>query len=425
VKLSYIGICEVTSLNEQILLLDHRRELLEVQVVLEDERMDGEEVATEVKEAYYKITSRQYINEEEIRKEIKKFGTLQVRIRAVSSRTQEKINTLINLLNLKKRASDLLRMLRDNLQKQGAPLFSSHDKEFNRCLGLINESEVRINHEIDLISKRSGTYTDVIALIESILKHIEFIVGEFDAITIWYRPEHAITLQGIRNVIPDLERFVQELYSFIGQISPIFIVHLVEQSVQQPMLFFYVLIQLLLRVFLILAVRVVLPRLRNLLLTCEYANHIPNILRLLALFVVDYVLHYFVLLGIWTFFYLIVRFHIISNHYVHILFYLASIPYVLYAFFLGIDYFVSFNGKHNFAIISRDYLDRFIRVLSILSYAMVSIVFFRKALMTGIYHKSELPAILLAVNFIIIQVCLILLITKEQILSIIPWRGNM
>lgn len=422
---SYVGICEVASLNEQILLLDRRRELFEAQIALEDEKMDEEEIATEVKEAYYRITSRQYVNEEEIRKEIKKFGTLQARIRATSSRTQEKLNTLINMLNLKKRASENLRALRDNLQKQGAPLFSSHTKEFNRCLGLINESEVRINQEIDLISKTSSTYTDVIAFAESILKQIDFIVSELEAITIWYRPEYAITLQGIRNIIPDLERFGQELYSFVGQISPIFIVHMAEQSVQQPMLFFYTIIQLLLVLFLIFAIRMMLPRLRNLLLTREFANRTFNILRLLALFVVNYVLHYFVLLGIWTFLYLTIRFNIISNHYMHILFYLASIPYVLFASFLGIRYFAIFNGQHNFEIISSDYSDRFIKVLSILSYATVSIVFFRKALMTGIYHKSELPAILLAINFIIFQVCLIALITKEQVLSIIPRRGNL
>src|SRR5581483_2968231 len=56
--------------------------------------------------------------------------------------------------------------------------------------------------------------------------------------------------------------------------------------------------------------------------------------------------------------------------------------------------------------------------------ATITIFLFREAFMLAVYYKSELPTILLAVNFIIFQISLIFLIAKEQILSVIPEHGS-
>jgi small-conductance mechanosensitive channel len=52
------------------------------------------------------------------------------------------------------------------------------------------------------------------------------------------------------------------------------------------------------------------------------------------------------------------------------------------------------------------------------------IVFFREAFILGNYHKSELPTILLAINFIIFQIAAILLLSKDQILSLISTKSD-
>jgi small-conductance mechanosensitive channel len=421
---SYVGICEVGALNEQVLLLERKRELLEAQLVLEEERINEESLAIDVKESYYKITSRHYVSEEEIRKEIKQYGTQRAKINAAISRAKEKQNAVIDMLNIKKRASENIKILRDSLQKQRTALFGNYAKEYNRCIALLNESETRINQEIDLISKTSSIYTDIIAIAENALKHIEFIVGELDAITIWYRPEYAISWQGIQNIIPDLERFGQEVYSFIGQMSPLWFMHALERGVQQPVMLFYVLLKILLIIAFIAFIRMILPPLHAFIITLSLENTTLNMVRLLCAYIVECAMRYFAPLAVWAVGYLMIRFDVITDHYVHILFYMASIPYLLYLAYVGLQYFVIFNARHNYEIVSHDYLRRFIIVMSVLVYATIAIACFRQALILGIYHKSELPAILLAVNFIVFQICLIFLITKEQVLSIIPRRGS-
>ena len=63
-------------------------------------------------------------------------------------------------------------------------------------------------------------------------------------------------------------------------------------------------------------------------------------------------------------------------------------------------------------------------VVSVLLYSTISIFFFREAFILAHYYRSELPTILLAVNFIIFQIALILLIDKEQMLGFIPTRND-
>ena len=59
-------------------------------------------------------------------------------------------------------------------------------------------------------------------------------------------------------------------------------------------------------------------------------------------------------------------------------------------------------------------------ILSVLLYSTIGIFLFREAFLLINYLKSEFPTILLAINVIILQISLILMLGKEQILHIIP-----
>lgn len=421
---SFVGISEVGALNEQVLLLERKRELFEAQLTLEEEKINEENLALDVKESYYRIMSRHYLGEEEIRKEIKQYGTQRAKINATVSRAKEKQNTVVDMLNMKKRASENIKNLRDSVQKHKALLFKEYIKEFNRCIALLAESETRINQEIDLIGKTSSIYTDIIVIAENSLKHIEFIIGELEAITIWYRPEYAISWQGIQNIIPDLERFGQEIYSFLGQASPLWFIHVLDHGFQQPILFFYLLIKFILLCLFIIGIRLLLPLAHKIITALSIENRTLEVVRLLCLFAIEYALRYFIPLSIVYLGYLLMYVDIVTDHYIHMVLYLIAIPYLLYLAHVGMRYFVVFDARHNYIIISQDYVHRFVLIVSTLVYATIAIACFRQALLLGIYHKSELPTILLAVNFIIFQISLIFLITKEQVLGLVSRRGS-
>ncbi len=119
---------------------------------------------------------------------------------------------------------------------------------------------------------------------------------------------------------------------------------------------------------------------------------------------------------------------VIPDNYLFILFYLFSIPYLLYLSQRFMKMLMSMNEEYSHVLLSEEFQRRFELVFSTLVYLTIIVFFFRQAFMLSpVYLRSELSNILLAVNFIILQISLIFLITKEQIMGIIPdysdfWR---
>jgi small-conductance mechanosensitive channel len=110
--------------------------------------------------------------------------------------------------------------------------------------------------------------------------------------------------------------------------------------------------------------------------------------------------------------------------YVYILFYLLSIPYLLYLAYCFIIYLQKFNELHKYLFFGPEFQRRFIAVLSTSLYATIAILLFRKAYMLHFYFGSELPEILFLVWIVILQISIIFLLTKEHILSLIPTHGG-
>jgi small-conductance mechanosensitive channel len=133
-------------------------------------------------------------------------------------------------------------------------------------------------------------------------------------------------------------------------------------------------------------------------------------------FIAHYSRLFILLMLVMLFFHL----HPVMDAHLAMVLYLLAIPCLLYMANRFIHYFNEFNAHHDHLFLAKDFQRRFIMVFSTLTYATIVIFFFRQAFLLGHYPKSELPTILLAINFIIFQISLIFLIAKEHILSIIP-----
>ena len=109
-----------------------------------------------------------------------------------------------------------------------------------------------------------------------------------------------------------------------------------------------------------------------------------------------------------------------------VIYYLLSIPYLLYIANRFLKTLDIFNKKHNLlSFIAPSYQRRLLKVVAVILYSAIVIQLFKKAFKLGMYyHPSELPSVLSALNWIIAQVTLIFLITKELIQRVIPknWK---
>jgi small-conductance mechanosensitive channel len=121
---------------------------------------------------------------------------------------------------------------------------------------------------------------------------------------------------------------------------------------------------------------------------------------------------------LWTLLLLVVKFGM-SDIYIRALFYLASIPLWLFYVNRFIRYAKAVNKAQDYQLAGQKYQGRFFFILSVLLSSTIVLIFLQKVIVKVLPY-SDVPRILQAINFIIFQVSLILMISREQFIMLIP-----
>ena len=252
-------------------------------------------------------------------------------------------------------------------------------------------------------------------------KNIDFIIVWLGGLSPWHRPEQAISWDGFKNIFSDIELFLLDVRSYVSQISMWSFFERVKEILFSPWQLLFMIIKI--GIFLLAAavIRLYMPYISNRLLLVTGSWRWVS---LIAACMGGFFSRYFVLFFIWFFVRTLLAIGFATDIYVYVLFYLASIPYFLYITYRFIAYFISFNARQGYGILSKSFQRRFIMMLHAVLYPTVAIYFFRQAFILSSYYKSEIPAILLAINFIIFQIAVIFLISKDQVLNLIPHKPD-
>jgi len=414
---SYIALCEVGVANDQLMLIKRRKDLQEAQLALETEKLRYESTVIDIKQTYYKITARKFVTEDELGQEIKRYDSVKAESQANLSKFKERKNAETDLLVMENRALENIRLWREEVQSQKDSLFKTSPKEYTRCLELLNTAEEKIKAQIDTLNKTLNAYTDAINMLTNTIKQIDFIISELGSITIWYRSEYAISLEGVKNIGTDLENFLLDVRSYVQHVS---IGNLLGGVSSHPwhLLLFVFLFGLL--GFGLSRLRHYIPRISKGIVNASGEYMHGRIFMLIAGAIVGFLGKFAIPVGLWFGMWLYLLSLQLVDPYPYVLFYLFSIPVWLYLGYHAINYWLNFNKTHGYIFLAKEFKDRFKWILSILVYSTIIILFFRAAFMLASYKKSELPDILVAINVIILQISIIFLIAKEYILSIIP-----
>lgn len=424
---AYIGLFELGNLNDQILLLKRKRDLLEAYKALEAEKLHYEAVKIEIMDSFRKMATRKFASEEDITQAIKKYDALKAETNANLSLFTNKENIVRELLEIQNRALNNIAKRREGLQQQKEKRFKLHAQEYAKGEKLLNNAKTAVKEQIDILGKIMGVYTDIITTVNTTIKQINFIVAELSTGMIWYRPEHAITWEGIKNITSDVELFIRDVYAYVIHLDISGVVVRIQTVFKRPFSVLWLIGELLFLLIMILLLKLWLPIVTNrLLLVPKKYRGLRTFILLLAV-IISFIHKHLIGIIFWLALFIGTKFHIILDSYLYIVFYLFSIPYLLYLFNKFIRFFISFNIQHEYVFLGKEFQKRFVIVFSTFTYATIIIFFFREAFILANYPKSELPNILLALNFILFQISLISLATKEQILSTIPitnelWR---
>ncbi|BDC34152.1 hypothetical protein Noda2021_01100 [Candidatus Dependentiae bacterium Noda2021] len=417
----YNAFMQIALLNDSLLLLKRKRETLESKLALEDAKLHSETLNLSVKESFFKVINRKFTNQDEVSNEIKRFDASKADDQANLALIKERLNTFMALSATQKKALENIRTRKQAVENERSGLFKSHGSDYNAIIAGLTEAEAQVQSQIDQIAKITSTYSDAATILNQALKNIEFIVSELGVITIWYRPEHAISWRGIQNSVTDLQVFFKDVYANFSFKNIGMLLNKTRSLFKFSVATLTFWIKLLGALALLVLTRKNAPLVVQKLLS---ATRAPMLLRTLlgyAAVIIEFISRHVIGIGVWLFFYLwLLMAPGTYDPYLSVLFYLLSIPYLLYLSHRWLRYLVAFNERHDYLLISKDYQPRFIFVLSVLVYATIVIFFFREAFIVGNYRKSEVPTILLALYFIIVQISAIMLIVKEQLLSLIP-----
>ncbi len=420
---SYISFAQVGVLNSYLQALAEELKLLDAQMTLEDEKFDYQSLRTEAKETYFKVAGRKFVSEDDVAQEKKKYERQKEKTSAVLVVYKEKVSAITNELNSLKKILDNIKNLRKNAQEKRAIVFKANVREYSRFEEFLNRAEGYVNKKVDTLTKLTGVYTSIIGEINSKIRLVDFIIGELQSSTIWYRPEYAITWQGVKNIVPDVLAFLRDIRSYILRFNLSTFITSITEFFSEPLKIVVLSVKLLCWIIGLLLLRWYVKPITNFIFSksIAYGGFIrfiffvcATILRFISLHVVGVI--------IWVIGWLLLQ--VVPDPYLYILFYLFSIPYLLYFSYRFMRFSMQLNKQYNYIVLAQDFQRRFYVIISILLYATIIIFFFRQAFMLSSYYRSELPRILLAVNFIICQISLIFLLTKEQILSVIPQKTD-
>lgn len=417
----YNALMQIGMLNDSLLLLKRKKDVLEAQIALEEAKLHYDTLTVSVKQSFFKVINRKFTNQTEVNNEIKKYDAFKADNQANLAFIKEKLNTFTSLSSIQKRALENIRARKRTIEDEKNGLFKGHTSDYNTLIANLKKAEAQVQQQIEIIAKITDTYTDVSAVLNQALKNIEFIVSEHGAVTIWYRPEHAISLQGIQNSVSDLQIFFKDVYTNFSLKSINALLVKTKRLFSFSTLAFAFWFKILALLGLLVLIRSNASWLVKQLISVQ---RVPMLLRTImgyAAVIIEFIAKHTFSIGLWFFLFVwLIWVPETYDPYLMVLFYLISIPYLLYLCNRWLNYLVVFNERHDYLLISKDYKQRFILVLSVLLYATIIIFFFREAFIVGNYRKSEVPSILLAVYFIIVQISAILLIVKEQLLSLIP-----
>ena len=419
---SYIGLCEVGAENDLVLLLARNKDYLKSQEEHLLEKNKYEEILIKIKESFHKIRYAKF-GSQELNAELKTYDMMRAGIKANLSQYIERRNAANEMLETQKKAAENIESFRTELFSSKDSLFRDYPKEYNHCLMLLNSAKERIKLQVERIGNILNTYTDIINILTTTNKQIDFIVSELSSITIWYRPAYAVSWEGFLAMVPDIKHYFSDLGSYLTHIDSSVMASRIKTMAKYPSQTLFLLIKLLFIIGLVFLIRYFLPRaLQYLQLTAlQYPLARAPLLFLVALG--RFFLMYFGSIAVWLIIGLSFKFQVLTDPYLHSMYYLVSIPYLLYLASHAIAYFGQFNREHAYPFIGREFEFRFIVIFSGLIYTSIILYLFKKAFMLGHYTRSELPIILVAINFIILQIALICLITKELVLALVPRKG--
>lgn len=418
----YLALGELGLKNDELLVFEREIDLYQAQIECEKERFKEQELNADMILSWHKIKHQRFKTSDELHAEVKKYQDMSVELMREYSVNEEKRTLATNRLTMQNRALSNLKSHKEQLRTKGKGLSGYDENKYARIIEYFDQAQGLITKQIEITGSLIEVYSKALGFLNGSIKHIDAMIGELQRVSLWHRSRGAISWDGIRNIFSDTKIFLSDLHTLASHSlqSGFDIPQMIGSALDHPLELFLWFVQLIALIGVFWALYYCLPRFSKQFFSVQRdftgVYIVGRVLGFLCQFFYDHLVTFFLwLIGLYYFGY-----HGSSELYPSMLFYLFSIPYLLYLSRKLVRSFVALNQQNNYDILNESFQPRFALICYVFLYASVIILCFREAFLLGGYSKSELPNILLAGYSIIIKGLLLTFIRKEDLLSLIP-----
>lgn len=371
----------------------------------------------DVLRTWYKMTQRAIrLNVgDELERESKKYGAELSQLKVELAGLVERRDRSIDLLYRLNLSRDVIRSLTESFRHKKDILFEDDRSGYNNVLKGLSDIDEEVRQRVDATTKLMESYAKSMAFVQEMIKMITGIVAELSEKSFWSRSDQSIELRDLKNFWPDVKRFVGDLKRMFvvsaSKFSPSTVFARVVKYFQGPSLWH--LIILIITFFCFALCYCYMPHMRRWVLQHESRYWIVARFWYVSGLWLGFTHHHIFSLFAWLLAYIAVMLNIVPSVFA-VFFYLLSIPYLIYIAISFFRFIVLVNEERGVCVVSRSFQDRFFAIVPLLTYATIIIFFFRRAFMLCNYLDSQVPDILLAVNFILLQAALIGLIWSKD-----------
>jgi potassium efflux system protein len=425
-------ICLVGVRAADLALAETEREYLEAQIEYEKMMFKREEVDFEIVKSWRNMSSRSLrltsdqLLEQEARRYAMLKAEIQADINALSDKRDASIETIRRLNGYLERITQAKGSFKEFIKReQTSPPSESDEEENKTCLTRLKEAEEAVRRRIDWTARLIELYSTGSGTADRIQQEIDSVVQELNTRNFWRRSTKSIEWRELHHVRPDLIRFFYDTVTIIRQrLTPSAMLESMQETVEQwrtsPVSLFVLLLSSLLLLVIYFLLRFSLPEFGRFITSGVGGIRLFALMRLSVASFLEFICYNFVVVYAWTALIVLIRVGLIRNVLFISVFYLLSIPFLLWLFIRFFAFYKRLNERRNYLFISRFYESRFFLVVPTATYIVVVLAGLREAFLLGGYHASPVPSVLLALAFLVVQISLVLLLGREQVLSFIP-----
>ena len=402
------------------------KDYIEGQIELEKNKLLEEELNVDIIHSWNKMTMHKFAldTDQEINAEVDHYEHIKNDLETgISLVLDKKIHATTAIASLNRSLSNLRSKIKD-IAIQKDKLFKENSNDYAQVQGLLKNAQDHLSSQIDLLGKLLDLYNQLHYKIAIQIKKIDSVIIRLKEKS-WWAQANEIKWEQIRTFLPHIHRFMQDYAllckKFFSKET------LQAENIQSSLAYYannlleaaHILLKIICIIFLFFFIKMTLPYAEKALIKRVQNSPLLHKYFFAALLLINFIHKNLHLLFIWLVLYIQTLWVQHGSDFFNISFYLCSIPFWLYLSSLFFMYFKEKNAAHGFVFISKEYKGRFFIPFSLFAYSSCIILFFRQAFLVAEYN-SDVPTLLLALNFIFLQLALISLIDKKHALAIIP-----